>query len=586
MPPCRLQPRRAGIVASGSGGARPGGGGRAVPPTGATWSRPCGPWPPHSPCPVVVANDPGHAPWHPGRCARITLADGTLVGHAGELHPKALAALELPARAVAAEFDVDVLVAASDRSVQAAAFSTFPPALTDVALLVASDVPAADVEARAALRRRRRRSSRSCCSTSTRASGSRRAHRSLAYRLTFRAAGPDADDRRGQRFPRRRGGAAARRRGRSSADHCMHEYASTCIVMQRDQGSSGGGERVRRRRDPPAPARPPGVRDRRRHRGAAVPGSGWASVHPHLRPLADRDPRADHAPRCWPATTSSSSRCRTDTPPRSPRSCPTTVVVIDCGADFRLEPTRRRGRRSTAPPHAGTWPYGLPELPAGGGVVSATGSPGATPDRGARAATRPPSRSPWRPASPPGLLEPDDVVVVAASGTSGAGKGAQAAPARQRGDGLDVALRRRRRPPAHPRDRAEPRPRRRGEPVSRLLHPDARADAARHPRHLHRPAARPASTPPSVRAAWETAYADEPFVHLLPEGQWPRDRATSSAATPCTCRSPSTSGVGRVVVVAAIDNLTKGTAGAAVQCVNLALGLHETPGCPIAGVAP
>ena len=46
--------------------------------------------------PVVVANDPSHAPWHPGRCARITLADGTLVGHAGELHPKVLAALELP----------------------------------------------------------------------------------------------------------------------------------------------------------------------------------------------------------------------------------------------------------------------------------------------------------------------------------------------------------------------------------------------------------------------------------------------------------------------------------------------------------
>ena len=62
---------------------------------------------------LTVAADE-HAPWHPGRCARITLADGTLVGHAGELHPKALAALGLPARTCAAELDVDVLSAASD----------------------------------------------------------------------------------------------------------------------------------------------------------------------------------------------------------------------------------------------------------------------------------------------------------------------------------------------------------------------------------------------------------------------------------------------------------------------------------------
>ena len=53
--------------------------------------------------PVVVTSDSDHAPWHPGRCARISLEDGTLVGHAGELHPKVLAALELPARTVAAE---------------------------------------------------------------------------------------------------------------------------------------------------------------------------------------------------------------------------------------------------------------------------------------------------------------------------------------------------------------------------------------------------------------------------------------------------------------------------------------------------
>ncbi|MGV1009368.1 MAG: phenylalanine--tRNA ligase subunit beta [Dermatophilaceae bacterium] len=83
-----------------------------------------------------------HAPWHPGRCARITLADGTLLGYAGELHPAALARLGLPARACAAEVDVDVLCDASTGPVQLVPFSTQPVALTDVALTVADTVPA------------------------------------------------------------------------------------------------------------------------------------------------------------------------------------------------------------------------------------------------------------------------------------------------------------------------------------------------------------------------------------------------------------------------------------------------------------
>ncbi|WP_076258777.1 phenylalanine--tRNA ligase subunit beta [Intrasporangium flavum] len=137
--------------------------------------------------PVVVTADADHAPWHPGRCARISLPDGTLVGHAGELHPKALAALELPARTVAAEFDVDVLIAASEEPVQATAFSTFPPALTDVALLVASDVAAADVER--ALRAGAGEALESITLFDV-YEGERveAGHRSLAYRLTFRAA--------------------------------------------------------------------------------------------------------------------------------------------------------------------------------------------------------------------------------------------------------------------------------------------------------------------------------------------------------------------------------------------------------------
>jgi phenylalanyl-tRNA synthetase beta chain len=93
---------------------------------------------------VVAADD--HAPWHPGRCARLELADGTLVGHAGELHPKVVAALGIPSRTCAAELDVDVLTVASDAPVQARELSTFPVAQSDVALVVDETVTAAALE--------------------------------------------------------------------------------------------------------------------------------------------------------------------------------------------------------------------------------------------------------------------------------------------------------------------------------------------------------------------------------------------------------------------------------------------------------
>ena len=93
---------------------------------------------------VVTADD--HAPWHPGRCARLELADGSLVGHAGELHPKVVAALGLPSRTCAAELDVDVLTAASEGRVQARALSTYPVAQSDIALVVDEQVAAAHLE--------------------------------------------------------------------------------------------------------------------------------------------------------------------------------------------------------------------------------------------------------------------------------------------------------------------------------------------------------------------------------------------------------------------------------------------------------
>ena len=95
---------------------------------------------------VRVSNDPDHAPWHPGRCARISTTDGALVGHAGELAPRVVAGLGLPPRAVALEIDLDVLFAAAPSEPrQAAGLSTFPPAKEDIALVVPAAVEAGAV---------------------------------------------------------------------------------------------------------------------------------------------------------------------------------------------------------------------------------------------------------------------------------------------------------------------------------------------------------------------------------------------------------------------------------------------------------
>ncbi|MFE5338112.1 phenylalanine--tRNA ligase subunit beta [Isoptericola sp. NPDC056573] len=97
---------------------------------------------------VTVRADSGTMPWHPGRCAAVTLPDGAVVGHAGELHPKVVEALGLPARAVAFELDLGALIAAGgDAPVAAEPVSAFPAAKEDFAFVVDAGVPAADVHA-------------------------------------------------------------------------------------------------------------------------------------------------------------------------------------------------------------------------------------------------------------------------------------------------------------------------------------------------------------------------------------------------------------------------------------------------------
>ncbi|MDT6985756.1 N-acetyl-gamma-glutamyl-phosphate reductase [Streptomyces lusitanus] len=252
------------------------------------------------------------------------------------------------------------------------------------------------------------------------------------------------------------------------------------------------------------------------------------------------------------------------------------VLVIDMGADFRLKDAAD-WEAFYGSPHAGTWPYGLPELP--GARAALEGSkrvavPGCYPTAVSLALF---------PAYAAGLAEPE-AVVVAASGTSGAGK--------------------------------SPKPHLLGSEVMGSMTPYGVGGGHRHtpemiqnlsaaagervtvsftptlapmPRGILATctvkAKQPGVTAESVRAAYEKAYADEPFVRLLPEGQWP---ATASVygSNAVQVQVAYDAAAGRIIAISAIDNLTKGTAGGAVQSMNLALGLDEATGLTTIGVAP
>ncbi|MGP4092303.1 Asd/ArgC dimerization domain-containing protein, partial [Streptomyces sp. KR55] len=97
--------------------------------------------------------------------------------------------------------------------------------------------------------------------------------------------------------------------------------------------------------------------------------------------------------------------------------------------------------------------------------------------------------------------------------------------------------------------------------------------------------AREGVTGESVRAAYDKAFADEPFVHLLPQGQWPAT-ASVHGSNAVQVQVAFDAGAHRIIAISAIDNLTKGTAGGAVQSMNLALGLPEELGLSTIGVAP
>lgn len=309
-------------------------------------------------------------------------------------------------------------------------------------------------------------------------------------------------------------------------------------------------------------------------------GSRVGEVHPHLTPVADHLLEATDAAElarhdvvflALPHGASASIAER----------LPDHVVVVDCGADFRLRDEEAWAQFYDTP-FAGTWAYGLPELPLVDGQRGRAHLSGST--RIAVPGCYPTACSlALAPGFAESLLEPQDVVIVAASGTSGAGKGLKAhllgAEVMGSMSPYGVGGVHRHTPEIEQNLSAAA-----GVDVTASFTPTL----APMPRGiLATCTARAASgvTAAQVRRVWEATYADEPFVHLLPEGQWPRtgDVIGSNTVHIQVALDPRS---GRVVAVAAIDNLTKGTAGAAVQCANIALGLPETTGLPIAGVAP
>jgi N-acetyl-gamma-glutamyl-phosphate reductase len=251
-----------------------------------------------------------------------------------------------------------------------------------------------------------------------------------------------------------------------------------------------------------------------------------------------------------------------------------TTLVIDCGADHRLADPDDWNRWYGGD-HAGTWPYGLPELPgARAGLAGArrVAVPGCYPT-GATLALAP--------ALAAGLVEPD-VVVVAVSGTSGAGRALKPhllgseVMGSATAYGVGGAHR-------HTPEIAQNLATVAGRPVTVSFTPIL----APMPRGILTTASAPlvpGTDADAAVAAYAKAYADEPFVHLLDDG-WPATAATLGSNA-VHVRVTVDRDAGRLVAVTALDNLTKGTAGAAVQSMNIALGLPETTGLSTVGVAP
>ena len=251
------------------------------------------------------------------------------------------------------------------------------------------------------------------------------------------------------------------------------------------------------------------------------------------------------------------------------------VVVIDCAADFRLKDAQD-WEDFYGSEHAGTWPYGIPELP--GHREQLQGSkrvavPGCFPTTMTLGAL---------PAVAGKLIEPD-LTIIAVTGVSGAGKKASVPLLGAETMGSVKAYS----PGGTHRHTPE---------VIQNLNPLAESPLnvsftpvlAPMPRGILATITAPLKegiTQDEVTKVFTEFYADEPFCHVLPAGQQPQTQNVVGTNM-CHIQAHVDERARKLVITSALDNLTKGTGGAAVQCMNLSLGFAETAGLPLAAVAP
>ncbi|MGJ4846533.1 N-acetyl-gamma-glutamyl-phosphate reductase [Leifsonia sp. Le1] len=259
---------------------------------------------------------------------------------------------------------------------------------------------------------------------------------------------------------------------------------------------------------------------------------------------------------------------------------PEETLVVDCGADHRLE-SPESWAAFYGGEYFGSWAYGVPELPVGDGKqrdALAGAKRIAAPGCNASAVSLA-----LAPGIAAGLIEEEDIVAVLAVGPSGAGKSLKtmylaseilgsANPYAVGGTHRhipEIQQNLRKAGAANPTVSFTP-----------VLVPMSRGILATSTARL-----KPGVTADQVQSAWESAYAGETFVQVLPAGTVPRTADVLGANTALIAVAVDEA-AGRVVTVLALDNLYKGTAGAAIQSANIALGLDETAGLTVNGVAP
>jgi len=247
-----------------------------------------------------------------------------------------------------------------------------------------------------------------------------------------------------------------------------------------------------------------------------------------------------------------------------------TTPVVDLGADFRLRDATA-WQNYYGGEHAGTWTYGMPEIPGQRAVIAASktvANPGCYATAIALAAA---------PLVRAGLVDAAQIVVVAASGTSGAGRSPSVPLMASE---VTSGMRPYKVGGVHQHTPEIEQTLGHGARISftPMLAPMARGILATVTASLTGDAER-------IGEALHDDYDAEPFVRVLPDGQWPATQMTLGSNS-VVLQWAVDSHADRVIVCSAIDNLGKGAAGQAVQNANLMLGLPETTGLPVNGVAP